>query len=491
MFQLFRTLRFRLLLLFVASFAALLLTVAALTTELRRNDLLEDFDQRLAERARTAAERLRAEPARPLGELLEQAIRVDTMLFADCYLQLTDLQGVVLARSANLGGHSLGLPSQKPVPAPDGLPASAAESISGERARQVDPRAPGLRVLTLRDDPPGHAPIYIQVASSLESVERRTDALRGVFYTVVPPALIAAGVLSWLLVQRSLSPIGRIAREARALTAAHLDRRIAMPSGRDEVAEMVQTINGMLERLEAAFRAQERFVANAAHELKTPLTVLLAEAQVLAQRAREPQDYRTFAASVQDEARRLAQVTDSLLMLARADAGLPLPQMTSVSVNEAVTDAVQRCNAYAVERGVRIVTRLGLPVGDAAEPTVRGDAELLRTMIDNLIRNAIRHSPGGAAVEVTIALDANHVRIAVRDHGPGVPQDATDQVFERFFQLHRDERAPAGTGLGLAIARGVARLHQGDIAVRNMTPHGCEFTVTLRAEDDWKAADPE
>ncbi|GAG52602.1 unnamed protein product, partial [marine sediment metagenome] len=223
------------------------------------------------------------------------------------------------------------------------------------------------------------------------------------------------------LARRSLAPIGEIARQARDYTAAHLDRRIRTRPGGDEVAELTRVINEMLSRLEAAFRAQERFVADASHELKTPLSVMLAEAQVLLQQDRTPEEYDQFVASAQDQLRQLVRLVDSLLTLARADAGFPLAQVQPVSINEVVMEAVERCGLLARHREVRLVPTLAPLAEDGVEALVDGDPALLRATIDNLIRNAVRYSPVEGAVEVEVRVNDQEVDVAVRDNGPGIP----------------------------------------------------------------------
>jgi two-component system OmpR family sensor kinase len=269
-----------------------------------------------------------------------------------------------------------------------------------------------------------------------------------------------------------------VAREARRLSAARLDRRLPIPSGRDEVVEMIRTLNDMLDRLQSAFDAQERFIANAAHELKTPVTHLLGQAQVLARQTRRPEEYDRFVSAVQEDMRHLATIVESLLLLARADAGLPLKSRTRVSINEVVTDVVERCHPYAAQREVQLEPALCPPTDEADEPEVEGDAELLVSMVGNLVRNAIRFSPPGERVEVVVERVDEQVRIAVRDRGPGIPDDQLPRLFERFYQARNAER-PGGSGLGLSIARSVAKLHKGGIGVARRPGGGCEFEVTL------------
>ncbi len=229
------------------------------------------------------------------------------------------------------------------------------ETYREELARSLVGPGAEVRLLTLYHDQPDVLPFYLQVGVSLARVSESVGELRRLLLILLPLGLVPVGAASWAMARRSLTPVGRIARQAQELTAAHLNRRLDIPVGRDEVAVMVGTINQMLDRLEAAFRAQERFLADASHELKTPITVLLGEAQVLTQQARTVEEYDHFVASVQDEMRLMAKIVDSLMTLARADAGFPLASQMPVSANEVVTDAVERCEAVAQQREVRLL----------------------------------------------------------------------------------------------------------------------------------------
>ncbi len=295
----------------------------------------------------------------------------------------------------------------------------------------------------------------------------------------VPGGLLVAALVSWWLTGRLLAPLNRVVSAVTQVTAETASRQIDLPPRPDEVAALVMALNQLLERLSAALAVQERFIADVSHELKTPLSVLLGEAQVLMQRERTAEEYARFVASVQDEARSLAQVVDSMLVLARAEAGLPTSFAGEVSLNEVVMDAVQRCQPLARQQEVRLVPHLALPQGDDAPPYVRGDGELVRLMFVNLLRNAIRHSPPEAAVDIAMTLDETGATVRVRDHGPGIPPEYLKQVFQRFFRVPREESTYRGAGLGLAIVRGVARLHGGTVAVSNHPQGGCEFTTRL------------
>jgi hypothetical protein len=477
--QQLRTLRFKLAALNLLVFGIILSTLSVVVLAVRERRALADFDERLVDRAERMVESIQVKTAKPgldPGQAADRP-RLNPFRFPGYFFQVRAADGFLLERSTNLGRQTL--PFSDTARASRQAETPALETRTGAVARSLLGSDGEIRLLTLFHQAPELAPFYLQVGCNLGPVKESIAELRRLFLFLLPLGLAAVGMASWLMARRSLAPIGRIARQARALTAARLDRRITEPPGRDEVAEMAVTINEMLDRLEAAFRSQERFIADASHELKTPITVLLGQAQVLTQHPRTAEEYGSFISSVQDEMRLMGKLVDSLLTLARADAGFPLAAKTPVSINEAVMDAVERCQALAREREVRLVPILAMPRPDEPEPDVEGDEALLGAMIENLVRNAIRHSPLRQAVEVKVTVGPSNVTIAVLDRGPGIPPEHLERVFERFYRVPGDQPVEEGTGLGLAIAKGVAQLHKGCITAANRPAGGCEFVSRL------------
>ena len=474
----FHTLRFRLVLLNLAVFGVIIILLGIVFLFVAEHFLWREFDQRLVDGARSMVEAIEVVAEETPADPRESRFRphINPFHFLEYYFQIRLSDGRALECSANL--HGMTLPLSNTARDSHVSRGAVFETLDDEAARRLLGAGHQLRLVTVYHERAGMPAFYLQVAVSLTSVEHAIAVLRRAMMVLIPIGLLLAAAAAEQLVRRGLAPIGHVAREAQRLTAARLDRRLPVPSGKDEVVEMVRTLNSMLDRLQAAFDAQERFIANAAHELKTPVTHLLGRAQVLARQARQPEEYDRFVSAVQEDMRHLATIVESLLLLARADAGLPLDSRTRVSINEVVTDAVERCNAHAAQREVRLAPALCAPTDERDEPEVEGDAELLESMVSNLVRNAIRFSPPGESVEVAVEHGENHVRIAVRDRGPGISHDQLPRLFERFYQAQSDPR-PAGSGLGLSIAQSVARLHKGEIRVENRAEGGCEFVVTL------------
>jgi heavy metal sensor kinase len=286
--------------------------------------------------------------------------------------------------------------------------------------------------------------------------------------------MIAATVLGYGLAGAALRPVREITAAARAISEEDLHRRITLDLPPDEMGALADTFNAMLARLETAFDSLSRFTADAAHELRAPLALIRTEAEVTLSRSRSPQEYQASLATVLSEAERLGRLADQLLMLARAEAGALSPQMIDVDLAQLVTDTVRLWVPLGGERSVVVVS-------DAPDHgLVRGDPDLLRRLLDNLIDNAIRHSPARGEVVVSARLVASSWELSVADSGPGVPEAARASIFERFSRADQARaRETGGAGLGLALCRAIAHLHRGSIGLDRGPGAGARFVVRL------------
>lgn len=477
MWRHFRTLRFKLAILYLLVFGAILTGLCLVILAVGEKNLRKDFDERLRDRAEAMAEKIAISTEEPKAKTPRRTGRFIPFRFPGYYFQLRSADGQVVERSKNLGG--LTLPLSYAAGRARGRDLPIFETLRGRAAEQLIGNPGEVRLLTRYLDRPGDEAFYLQVSVNLREVNASVSNLRNLLLALVSAGLILAALASWLLAGRSLAPIGRVAEVAERLGAHDLSQRVDHLTGKDEVAEMVERVNRMLDRLEDAFESQGRFIASVSHELKTPLAVLLGSAQVLLGKDRSPAEHRRFAHSVQEEARELSQTIDSLLTLARAEAGLSLASREEVSLYEVVTDAGQRCEAAAREGMVRLITRLAPLLDSEAAPLVLGDGELLRLMVTNLLRNAIRYSPPGGTVEVHVTLPDGEARILVRDHGPGIPEEHIGFIFDQFYRVPQEDGSSKGVGLGLTIVRGVANLHGGKVTASNHSKGGCEFDIRL------------
>lgn len=316
-------------------------------------------------------------------------------------------------------------------------------------------------------------------------------------------ALVGGVASAWVIVGAALEPLRRITESARDVAPERLDEsRIAVPEVGSEVNAAKRELNRALDRIEAGYQAQERFISNVSHELKTPIAVVLTEARRLRMRERSREELQEFVDDIADEMARLGKIVESFLTLARIDYEERLQKNQEFWFHDLLVDAVSRSNAVALAHDVHIELALPDDFEFFDEPTW-GDPELVSSAVENLIRNAVRFSERGSTVEVILsgaqpAEDAKGLEarpraiLSVRDRGPGMPAGLLDTVFEPFKQAEGERSR--GTGLGLAIAHKITELHKGRIRAFNRDDglSGCvvEITLPFLAADDWTADRP-
>jgi signal transduction histidine kinase len=296
------------------------------------------------------------------------------------------------------------------------------------------------------------------------------------FLTITPIGLLAAALTGWFIAGIAVAPLERLGAVAKRLSPASISEKVEISSPDLEVARLENELEQARRRIEAGFTAQSRFMLNVSHELKTPIAVLLTEIQTV-EPGESSHAVRVVLASAVEEMRRLGRMIDSFLLLTSVrERGEPA-RADLYAVNELVMDSVDQCRPMAAQHEVTL--RPHLLHGDHLDAVVAGDHELLRTMLDNLVRNAVRFSPEPGRVDVEAATENSSVLLRVCDRGPGIPEDLLPRIFDRFAQATDERRRGRGHGLGLEIAQGIAELHGGAISVRNREAGGCEFTVRL------------
>lgn len=312
----------------------------------------------------------------------------------------------------------------------------------------------------------------LEVGQSREEVVEALDALTTIILLATPLTLIAASLGGWFLARRALAPIDDMTRLARHISAEDLSARLDMQLPDDELGRLARTFDDMIARLDAAFRRQRQFTADASHELRTPLTALKGQVEVALNRERSPADYQTVLATVNDEADRLIRLVGSLLTFTRADAGeIPL-EREAVSLGDAVEAVVEQIAPMADERGISVAVEPGPPA------LVWADESLLLQLLLNLVDNALKYTQPGGSVTLSWRVASNNAILEVRDTGIGIPAEHLPLIFDRFYRVDRARgRADGSTGLGLAISRWIVEAHGGEIGVDSEPGSGSTFTV--------------
>jgi heavy metal sensor kinase len=314
----------------------------------------------------------------------------------------------------------------------------------------------------------------------LQSLQREQEFLESVMETlafVIPLGILLASVGGYFLARRSLSPVVEMSVQAERIGASNLHQRLLVRNHQDELGRLADSFNGLLDRLDQSFERQRKFVADASHELRTPVAILCGEADVaLSQSNRSLDDYRESLGILRAEAKRLKRIVEDLFTLARADAGqYPLAQ-TDFYLDELVSDCGRNMRTLAAAKHIKF------GCVNAGEMPIRADEILIRRMIVNLMDNAIKYTPTGGTVSVHCGRGQSQYTIAVSDSGPGIPEQLRLRVFERFFRVDNSRSRAGndgGAGLGLSISRWIAEAHQGRLELSNSEAGGSTFTVFL------------
>jgi signal transduction histidine kinase len=287
-----------------------------------------------------------------------------------------------------------------------------------------------------------------------------------------PIALLLAGAGGLWLASVGLRPITSMARLAARLPPTGLED-LGAPPRDDELGQLARAFNGLVARLRTALHTQRQFMADASHELRTPVSVIRTAAEVtLSRDHRDEAEYREALAMAGVQARRLGALVEDMLVLARADAGGYPLHPVDLYLNDVVDDCGREVGVLAANRGVTVAST------GTVDVSVRGDEHLLHRLIVNLMQNAVQHSPTGGTVSVAVTPNGSCVHVRVTDTGAGIPEGDRERIFDRFVQLDPSRRAD-GAGLGLPIAKWIAEVHEGSLSLESSGPGGSTFCLVL------------
>jgi len=399
----------------------------------------------------------------------ERIIRLPELdVFSSVFVEAIGVDGKILASSMNSFNQHLD-------------PAAFTE-ISQNPIQQQQPlfsiahhqNAPAIRVYTypLVGQSSGQLFGYLQIATSLEDVSRATRGLLISLIVVGLVGLLVSSVAGAALARRAMRPVEQITQAALEIYRTEdLDRRVTVQSN-DEVARLASAFNEMLDRLSGLFKMQQRLVADVSHEMRTPLTVIRGNVDLLRMGCADTDSLDAIAG----ESERMARMVSNLLLLSQADAGTLPMQFQPTDLSPLVND-VARSGAIVADGKLRVQSEV------SGELMVNGDADRIKQVLLNLVDNAIKHTPDGGTVKITGAsADAGLVLLSVSDTGAGIPAEDLPHVFERFYRVDKSRsREHGGAGLGLAIAKSIIEAHGGDIEVQSAAGIGTTFTVWLPA----------
>lgn len=383
-------------------------------------------------------------------------------------LMIFDEQGRLLAEHPYEGDLHIRLPDLSAIPAEEVFLYTVTEEDDADDHHRLAVRR--VRI------PPADTPYIILASQPLEAVEDELESLREILYFAAPAVLLLAGLGGWFLARQGLAPVAAMARSARRIGAGSLERQLPVANPRDELGQLAITFNELLARLNAAFAQQRQFMADASHELRTPLSVMSTAAGVTLKKThRDEEEYREALRMMAEQTRRLSRIVHDMFVLARADAGSYPLQKRPLYLNDLLDEVARSGGLLASGKNIT-VEATNLP-----EAAYHGDEDLLRQMMLNLLDNAIKFTPAGGVVKLSLTRQPFEYRLSVSDTGPGIPPEAQAHIFERFYRADkaRSRAEDGGAGLGLAIARWIAQAHDGSLELADTGHNGTTFNARL------------
>lgn len=395
------------------------------------------------------------------------------MVFPNRYVAVMDNDGRVVAQSSNLAGHAMNVSVQV-------LGDARQHSVGFDVSRTITNDGLGVRVAVVPLSGVTSKQLgFAAVGESLGVIEMGLKRLRRDFLAGVPLILLLASLGGYFLARKSLAPIAVMNEQTRRITAESLSSRLDVSHPRDEIGSLATTINQLLTRLDAAFSEQQRFIADASHELRTPVAVLRGEAEVALERQRTSAEYQESLAMIKDESERLSRIVDNLSILSHQPIDAPALVKEPLRLDEVVAECARAGQVLATQKGLRFVTH-----GTFPEVNLEGDDDLLKRLLLNLLDNAVKYTPPDGEIRMKLSSRNGTAIVSISDTGIGIPLEDQRQIFDRFYRVDKARsRSLGGAGLGLSIARWIAEAHGGTISVESVPGKGSEFTVELPTKD--------
>ena len=317
--------------------------------------------------------------------------------------------------------------------------------------------------------------LILQLGQSMENYSRFIEVFRKIFISTMATLFILAAIIGWFLARRALAGVEAVMRTARQISESSLKERVPVKKYQDEIDQLAITFNQMLDRIQTLVAGIREMSDNIAHDLKSPITRIRGISEVSLTTGASEKEYEDMAASTVEECDRLLDMINTMLVISKTEAGVNKLDSRELDIGAVVRDACELFRSPAEDKNLRLVCDV------SGNFSVFGDNRMIQRMIANLLDNAIKYTPAGGSIEVTINTGTHDtVAIAVKDTGVGISEEDLPRIFERFYRCD-PSRSEAGIGLGLSFARAIARAHGGDIRVTSTSGQGSTFSVTLPA----------
>ncbi len=478
-----RSLRFKLTLWYVLILGILLTSFSTFLYFTLSKSLYRDVDNKL----KSLAELIASESSSPLSKFsfgdIDQALEASMNLRPiGKFIQILDESGNIGRKSDNLRNVQLPISLNALKNASRGL-------MTFETNRTIG-NTP-LRIMTFPVVENSHVTKIVQIASSLEGVEDALNKLFLILVISVPSTLILASLGGQFLAHKALKPVDDITQTARIITSQNLNQRINPPKVKDEISRLIETFNEMISRLDQSFRQMKQFSSDASHELKTPLTILKGEVEVMLRRERTSEEYQQTLKSNLEEVNRMSQIVEDLLTLSKADTGEIKLNRDDINLTEILNEVVAQMDRLAKSKKLYLSASNHRP-----DIHLFGDGLRLRELFINLIENGIKYTEEGGSISITLqrelpsplndqsdwaeGQEKEFVKIVVSDTGIGIAEEDQERIFDRFFRVDKARsREQGGSGLGLSICKWIVEAHQGEIKVESELGKGSSFIIRL------------
>lgn len=467
------SLRVRLTALFVVIYGSTTILFSLFAYYKLSESLLQDFDNALYNYSIDISQTIEYGPQIDLSlpPLVMEEGKIFPFPSGTALILVRHISGEILSRSGNFG---LFLPPFQSEVKVILAGADSAYTTVADTDIIPDAEANSYRVITFPLDSDTNPTLFLQIAAPRVTLETQTRELKNILRFGLPAVLFVAILAGLFFASRALRPVQQMIEFTHRLGAGDLHQRIPLPKAQDEIRKLAETLNEMLERIEKAFSSQERFVADASHQLLTPLTILKGEIEMNSRAATDLEQQKIYKSLLQ-EVDNLSKIVKDMLLLARIDAGENALQFSEVYLDEILIDVISRLQKLAKNKNIQI--SLDFLNQDQRQP-ISGDADLLTNLVMNLIENSIKYSTENQTVAVKLEWLKHSNRLTIEDFGQGIPQALLPQIFNRFSRADTSSRTK-GFGLGLAIAQKIAALHKSEIKFITKTSQGTLIELTF------------
>jgi len=423
-----------------------------------RHSIRQTVDEELQVRSEGVRQLIERDIQRGHQDDLPEGLREHTELRAGgALLQVSDEQGNWLYRSSVMSDYG--------VPRPATVP---------RRATEYTGKDVPLRIWNQKVSVGGQS-YLIQSAFEMDDFYEALHHFALLLFISIPSLLVCAAAGGYWISTRALAPVDQITQTARTISAQNLSSRLVVPKTGDELQRLSETLNGMLGRLEAAFKKITQFTADASHELRTPVAVMRTRAELSLRKARSAEEYRDVIAEVLAELEKTSGLIEQLMFLARADSGAETLHFSATNVAEVLREACHQGSALAEAKQIAFQEQIS-----EDSLWIQGDAGSLRRLFLILIDNAVKYTPANGQVEVSLQRNDGYAVAEVRDTGIGIAETDLPNVFERFYRADKARsRESGGVGLGLSIGRWITEVHAGTIEVQSSQGRGSVFQIRL------------